>query len=183
MFAILFLWLLTILPTVNALPSTSAHHQKRCTNALQNPSFESGLSPWLDIAFGSWLQRGVFTSAEGGHTGPNFYFGQSNATVSRTTLTLSQSDISIPAGTTVDCSAWVASNRPGNVGSTRVEVFMDEITCGQAVYMGTNGWVKVGGNIKVDGDKHSMSIVIVSDATGPEGSKVWVDDGMAGIGC
>ncbi|KAF1920474.1 hypothetical protein BDU57DRAFT_440199 [Ampelomyces quisqualis] len=172
-----------MLPTLNALLSTPLHPQKRCTNALQNPSFESDLAPWLDIAFGSWLQRGIYTSAEGGHSGPHFYFAQSNATVSHTTLTLSQSDISIPAGSSVECAAWVASNRPGNVGSTRVEVFMDEVTCGQAVYLGTNGWAKVGGDVKVNGDKHSMSIVIVSDATGPEGSKVWVDEAMAGTGC
>ena len=175
MFTILILWLF-------ALPSALPHQQKRCSNALKNPSFEDGLSPWLDIAFGSWLQRGVFTSAEGGHAGPNFYFAQSNATVSHTTLTLSQSDISIPAGTAIDCSVWIASNRPGNVGSTHIDVFMDQVECGNA-NLGTNGWVKIGGKINVEGDKHTMSIVIVSDKTGPEGSKVWVDDALAGVGC
>jgi hypothetical protein len=59
---------------------------------------------------------------------------------------------------------------------------MDQVECGTA-NLGTNGWVKVGGKIDVEGDKHTMSIVIVSDKTGPEGSKVWVDDALAGVGC
>jgi hypothetical protein len=187
MFAILLLWSLAFIPFLNAIPTTPppthANIQRSCTNALQNPSFESGITPWLAMAFGSWAQRGVYTSAEGGHSGPNFYFAESNATVSETSITLSQSDFSIPSGTAVECSAWVASRRPGNVGSTRVEVFMDGTTCGSPVYMGTNGWQKVGGKVTVNGDSHTMSIVIVSDETGPEGGQVWVDDALAGVGC
>ncbi|KAH7394013.1 hypothetical protein DE146DRAFT_633937 [Phaeosphaeria sp. MPI-PUGE-AT-0046c] len=188
MFTTLFLWSLLFLPFLHAIPTTipppPSTLQKRCTNALQNPSFESGISPWLDMAFGSWAQRGIYTSAEGGHSGRNFYFAQSNATVAQTTLTLSQSEVSIQAGTTVDCSVWVSSNRPGNVGSTRVEVFLDEVTCGSAVYMGTNGWTKVGGSVVVgSGETHTMSVVIANGETGPEGSKVWIDDAVVGAGC
>ncbi|KAH8724613.1 hypothetical protein GQ44DRAFT_256928 [Phaeosphaeriaceae sp. PMI808] len=186
MFATLF-WLLASLPFLNAIPTDQLPHvaglQKRCTNALQNPSFESGISPWLEMGFGSWSQRGIFTSAEGGHDGRNFYFGMSNATVADCTLTLSQSNLSIPSGTIIDCSAWVASNRPGNVGSTRVEVFVDQVTCGSAVYLGTTGWVKVGGKVTVKGDSHTLTIVVVSDESGPAGAQVWVDDATVGIGC
>jgi hypothetical protein len=135
------------------------------------------------MAFGSWAQRGIYTSAEGGHNGRNFYFAESNATVSDTTMTLSQSELSIPSGTTVECSVWVASRRPGNVGSTRVEVFMDQVTCGSAAYLGTNGWQKVGGKVTVNGDSHTMSIVVLSDETGPEGGQIWVDDASVGIEC
>lgn len=136
------------------------------------------------MAFGSWAQRGIYTSAEGGHSGRNFYYAQSNATVAETTLTLSQSDVSVQAGSTVDCSVWVSSNRPGNVGSTRVEVFLDQVTCGNPVYMGTNGWMKVGGSVVVSGEKtHTLSVVIANGETGPEGSQVWIDDAVIGGGC
>ena len=135
------------------------------------------------MAFGSWAIRGIYTSASGGQEGRNFYFAQSNTTVADATLTLSQSELSIPSATTVDCSAWVASNRPGNVGSTRVEVFLDGATCGSAVYLGTNGWVKVGGKVTVNGGSHTLAIVVVSDEAGPEGGQIWVDDAMIGIGC
>jgi hypothetical protein len=186
MFAILLLWSLAFLPFLNAIPTTQlapTNLQKRCTNALQNPSFESGVSPWLAMGFGSWAQRGIYTSNEGGHEGRNFYFGQSNASVADATMTLSQSNLSIPSGTTVDCSTWVASNRPGNRGSTRVEVFLDEVTCGSAVYLGTSGWVKVGGKMVVSGDSHTLAIVVVSDEAGPEGGQTWVDDALVGMGC
>jgi hypothetical protein len=183
MFTILLLWSLAFLPFITAIPTNPLALQKRCTNALQNPSFESGISPWLEMGFGSWAQRGIFTSSQGGHQGRNFYYGQSNASVADSTMTLSQSSLSIPSGTTVDCSAWVASNRPGNVGSTRVEVFLDEVTCGSAVYLGTTGWVKVGGNMVVTGDVHTMAIVVVSDQAGPEGGQTWVDDALLGVGC
>jgi hypothetical protein len=181
MFPALLLWTLSFLPFLAAIPTTPL--QKRCTNALQNPSFEAGESPWLAMAFGSWAQRGVYTSANGGAEGRNFYFGQSNATIADATLTLSQSGLAIPAGTTVDCSTWVASNRPGNMGSTRVEVFLDEQTCGSAVYLGTTGWTKVGGKIKVSGESHTLAIVVVSDESGPEGGLIWIDDAVVGIGC
>lgn len=136
------------------------------------------------MAFGSWAQRGVYTSGEGGHQGRNFYFARSNATVADATLTLSQSEFSIPAGSTVGCSVWVSSNRPGNVGNTRVEVFLDGVTCGNAVYMGTNGWIKVGGNVVAgSGETHTMSVVITSGETGPDGGQVWIDDAVVGAGC
>jgi hypothetical protein len=64
-----------------------------------------------------------------------------------------------------------------------VEVFLDEITCGSAAYLGTNGWVKVGGKVVVKGDSHTLAIVVSSDETGPDGSEVWVDDALVGGGC
>jgi len=186
MIALLLIWALAFLPFLNAMPTTPlplSTLQKRCSNVLQNPSFESGVSPWLEMGFGSWAHRGVYTQASGGHDGRNFYWGQSNATVAEATLTLSQSELSIPSGTTIECSAWVASDRPGNVASTGVEVFMDGVTCGNAVNLGTNGWVKVGGKITVSGDSHTYTIVVISDTTGPQGSQIWVDDAVVGTGC
>ncbi|KAF1843867.1 uncharacterized protein K460DRAFT_289919 [Cucurbitaria berberidis CBS 394.84] len=156
---------------------------KRCDNKLQNPSFESGESPWLAMVSGSWSTRGVYTSSGGGHHGSNFYYGQSNSTID-STLTLSQSEINIPNGATVECAAWIASRRPGNVGSSRVEVFLDGQSCGTE-YLGTTGWTKVGGKVGVSGDGavHTLAVVVVSDEAGEEGWAVWVDDLWVGIGC
>lgn len=187
MFTVLLIWALAFLPLLNAIPTPSQESPllpKRCTkNALQNPGFESGEYPWLAMVSGSWAERGVRTSADGGHEGHNFYWGRSNATVQDVTLTLSQSELSIPSGTTVDCSAWVASSRPGNIGATRVEVFLDGITCGSPMYFGTSGWAKVGGKVVVSGDSHTLAIVIVSDEAGPEGGLVWVDEASLEYGC
>ncbi|KAF2026807.1 hypothetical protein EK21DRAFT_102978 [Setomelanomma holmii] len=183
MFLTLLLWAFSFIPLLAAIPTTSAPLQKRCTNALTNPSFESGESPWLAMAFGSWAQRGVYTSPSGGHDGNDFYYGEVNATVADATLTVSQSSLSLQAGSTVDCSAWVASNRPGNTGSTRVEVFLDEKTCGSAVYLGTSGWTKVGGKITVDGTaSHTFAVVVLSDEAGPDGAMVWIDEAVVGNG-
>jgi hypothetical protein len=201
MLTILILWALAFVPSLDAIPiSRMINFQKRCNNMLQNPSFESGLSPWLDIVFGPWAQRGVYTSTQGGHDSKSSYLGQSGALVSQTTLTLSQSGLFIPAGTTVDCSAWVASIRPGNVGNMGVELFVDEMSCGAPVSFGTNSWIKVcripmmacklcsmylqvNGKATVSQDSHTFSIVVFSDVNGPEGSTTWVDDAFVGMGC
>lgn len=126
--------------------------------------------------------RSIYTSAEGGHDGRNFFFGHSNATIGAATVTLSQSGLSIPAGSTVDCSAWIASSRPENVGATRVDVFLDGSTCGTG-YFGTNGWEKVGGQVQVQGDSHTLAVVMSSDGAGAEGWSVWLDDLWVGVGC
>lgn len=171
------------LPRIDSPPPS--HHlsttPKRCTNALSNPSFESGLSPWLDMVSGSFSTRGIFTSADGGQSGQNFYYAHSNATVD-STLTVSQSGFSVQGGGQVECAAWVASRRLGNVGSTRVEVFLDGVSCG-VQYLGTAGWTRVGGQVAVTGDVHTLAVVIVSDEAGDEGWTVWVDGLAVGAGC
>jgi hypothetical protein len=186
MLVVLLIWATSCIPLLNAIPTTQSSVptvHKNCNNILQDASFETGLSPWLDIGFGAWDQRGVMTSSEGGHHGQNFYYGQSKAVLSNTTFTLSQSALTITAGTTVNCSAWVASKRPGNVGSTSVELFIDEASCGGPVYYGTNPWQKIGGQVTVSQDSHTFSIVVISDVTGPEGSETWVDDAVVGTSC
>jgi hypothetical protein len=130
---------------VNATPiGLATSIEKRCSNILQNPSFESGLYPWLDIVFGPWAKRGVFTSAQGGHNSRQFYLANSDATVSHGTIALSQSGLYIPAGTTVDCSVWVASNHQGDSSNTSVQLFIDEVSCGAPVPLSTHPWIKVG---------------------------------------
>lgn len=135
------------------------------------------------MALGSWQTRGVYTSAEGGHQGRNFFYAHTNATVAEASLNLSQYDIQIPSGQDVECSAWAASNRPGNTGSTRIDVFLDGQNCGQSVWLGTSGWVKVGGKVRTGDGTHMMSIVVTSYEAGEEGATVWIDDAMVGLGC
>lgn len=175
-----FLW--ALLPIIHALPAPQSNPQKRCSNLLANPSFESGESPWQTMALGSWETRGIYTSSEGGHEGNNFFYAHTNATVADATMNLSQYGFSIPSGAAVDCSAWIASRRPGNVGATKVQVMLDGQTCGEA-YFGTNGWIKVGGKVTVGEGPHTMAIVVLSDQAGPDGASVWVDDAFVGSGC
>jgi hypothetical protein len=170
----------------NPLPSSST---KRCKNALVNPSFETPvLSPWMDMVTGSWSSRGIYTSSAGGHSGSNFYAATSNSSVVRATLTLSQSYIDLPTGSTVDCYAWVEGNRLS--GRTRVEMFLDQVSCGEAVYMGPGkkGWTKVGGKVTVQGVAggvgHSVALSVQGDGVeNEEGWSVAVDDVGVMVGC
>ncbi|OAL46023.1 hypothetical protein IQ07DRAFT_603433 [Pyrenochaeta sp. DS3sAY3a] len=191
---LLLLWtLLTSLPLISALalpptaldltssppPGLTNPTSKRCTNnALQNPGFEAGIDPWLPMVSGSWATRGVYTAAGGGHSGANFYYGYSNSTID-TTLTIGQSGIK--ASGRVGCGAWVASRRPGNVGSTRVEVFLDGQSCGLA-YLGTTGWTRVGGSVDAQGGElgSTIAVTVFSDEASEEGWSVWVDDVWVG---
>ncbi|KAH7378842.1 hypothetical protein BKA66DRAFT_571625 [Pyrenochaeta sp. MPI-SDFR-AT-0127] len=164
-------------------PLTLASLARRCENKIQNPSFEYGVDPWLAMVSGSWATRGVYTSGGGGHQGSNFYYGHSNSTVD-STLTISQSSISIPNGGQVECAAWVASRRPGNIGSTRVEIFLDGQTCGIG-YLGTTGWTRIAGKVSVSGDGavHTLAVVAISDEASEEGWQFWLDDLSVGVGC
>lgn len=178
-----------LLLLLHTSPTTSSPLQPRCINSLQNPSFESGISPWLTIVQGSFTStRGVYTSAGGGRSGANFYYALSNASV-EASLTVSQTGFGIDGGNgrggdgSVDCSAWVASRRPGNVGSTRVEVFLDGVSCGLQ-YLGTSGWTKVGGRVKPGPEStHTVAVVFISDQAGEEGWSLWLDDIVVGQGC
>ena len=137
------------------------------------------------MLFGSWSSyRGIYTSPTGGASGSNFYYALSNSTID-STLTLSQSGINIPVGVEVECSAMVASRRPGNVGATRVEVFLDGVSCGGARWLGTSGWTRVGGKVRVGEVQggHTVAVTLVSDEAGEEGWAVWVDDVVVGEGC
>lgn len=183
--ALLTFWvvLLSQIITVNAIALPAQKLAKRCDNQLQNPSFESGLSPWLTIVQEAWDQRGVYTSPDGGHDGSNFYFAHSNSTIS-STLTIAQSGINLSNGESVDCAAWVALLHPGNVGSTQVDVFLDGETCGSANFAST-GWTRVGGTVSVNGDGaiHTMAVVFTSNGASEDGWYLWLDDLVVGADC
>ena len=100
-----------------------------CTNAVQNPSFGSGLDPWTSFASGSWASRDVVEGAA--HDGTHFYQGLSNST-NQSTITLSQMNINIAGGAKIDCSAWVyAGGNMGANGKASFEVFVDGASCGK----------------------------------------------------
>ncbi|KAH9879944.1 hypothetical protein J1614_001968 [Plenodomus biglobosus] len=206
---LLFLILPPTPPTCLAHPSPlSAPPPCSNPNALQNPSFESSLSPWLDIVTSSFSTRGVFSGGGGGHTGPHFYYARSNSS-GEATLTLSQSFVwgELGAGSVggakakgevegelegaadIECSAWISSFRPGNIGFTHVEVFLDGVRCGDVRRLGTSGWTRVGGRVGAgevgvaDGGVHSLAVVIVSYGASEEGWQVWVDDVVVGVAC
>ena len=178
--------------TTQASPLSSPQQApsiKRCTNAVVNPSFEIPvLSPWMDMVTGSWYSRGISTSPTGGHSGSNLYAATSNSSAVQATLTLSQSYIDLPVGATVDCYAWVTGRRPN--GQTRVEIFLDQVSCGEALHMGAGqeGWTKVGGKVQVQdvpgGVGHSVAISVQGDGVeDEEGWRVAVDDVGVMVGC
>lgn len=95
------------------------------------------------------------------------------------TLTLSQSGLDAPVGVDVECYAWVAGKR--SEGVTSVEVFLDGAKCGTAVLgKAEEGWVRVGGRVRVKGGEMGMgstiAIVATSETAGLEGWEIWVDD-------
>ncbi|CAG5149702.1 uncharacterized protein ALTATR162_LOCUS2428 [Alternaria atra] len=160
---------------------------KGCPNTLINPSFETSLLPaWMDMVTGSWSSRGI-SSSTGAHSGLNVYAATSNSSEVTATLTLSQSYIQLPSGAMVDCYAWVKGSRPS--GQTRVEIFLDQVSCGKAVLgIGRKGWTKVGGKIAVQdvigGVGHSVAVSVQGDGVEDEGGwNVAVDDVSVVVGC
>ncbi|KAG9192629.1 hypothetical protein G6011_11363 [Alternaria panax] len=177
--------------TTHATPLPSPQRTlstKGCTNTVSNPSFETPLLPaWMDMVTGSWSSRGIFTSPAP-HSGFSSYAATSNSSEVTATLTLSQSYLDIPSGVTVDCYAWVRGSRPS--GQTRVEVFLDGISCGEEVQLGVGrtGWKKVGGKVKVQdvvpGVGHSVAVSVQGDGVEDEGGwSVAVDDVGVVVGC
>jgi hypothetical protein len=77
------------------------------TNALHNPSFESGsFSPWIEETQANTEQSGVFSAA--GHNSDHAYvaFVQSKNVPETNKVSLVETDIEIPDGTIVQCSLF-----------------------------------------------------------------------------
>ncbi|KAH9862169.1 hypothetical protein IAQ61_010372 [Plenodomus lingam] len=200
----LLLTLLTLTPhtTPLTLPSppyfpNSEPPAPSCTptNALQNPSFESDLPPWMDIVTSSFVTRGVFTSPDNrAHSGAHFYYAMSNSSVDAS-LTLSQGFGGValaPDTQSIQCTAYLASSRPDNLGFLSVELFLDGVRCGEARRLGTTGWTRVGGLVGLQeigglegwrAGGHSLAVVIIGYGAGGEGWEVWVDDVVVGRAC
>ena len=173
------LWVLLCLSSVTtALPTAPRTNRRTCTNHLINQSFESGaIDPWFTIVESAWSTRGVFANPFT-HGGTHHYYARATSTIA-SSLTLSQSELDAPVGGTVDCYAWVAGKR--SEGVTRVEVFLDGVSCGAAqLGVGEGGWKRVGSKVKVAGGVSGMgstlAVVATSQSAGQEGWEVWVDD-------
>ncbi|RAR07302.1 hypothetical protein DDE82_002924 [Stemphylium lycopersici] len=183
------LLLIATTTTTTTAATTTTTPSTQCTNALRNPSFESpALEPWLDMATGSFSTRGLSPAQP--HTGTSSYRAHSNSssTAAPSTLTLSQSYLSLPLGATVACWAWVQSQRPA--GRTRVQVFLDAESCGEPVWMVGTGaqWVRVGGHVVVKdvgggGVGHTVAVSVQGEGVSGEGWSVAVDDVGVGAGC
>ncbi|KAJ8113257.1 hypothetical protein OPT61_g4576 [Boeremia exigua] len=178
-------WILFFLASITtAFPTSLATHNadaifpRACNDHLANPSFESGtVSPWLTIVTSAWSTRGVFESPFT-HSGTHHYYAYATSTVG-STITVSQSNINVPVGATVDCFAWVAGKR--SEGVTSVEVFLDGVRCGKTV-MGVGGpqWTRVGSRVRVNrtgnGMGSTLAIVATSQSAGDDGWEIWLDD-------
>ncbi|KAJ4984787.1 hypothetical protein SVAN01_09745 [Stagonosporopsis vannaccii] len=180
MLATILVGLFVFYPSVAAaLPGVPKSNQRTCTNHVVNPSFETGsTTPWLPIVESAWSTRGVFADPFT-HSGTHHYYAHATSTVD-SSFTLSQSGVDVPVGSTVDCHAWVASKR--SEGATRVEVFLDGLSCGAGqLGVGEQGWKRVGGKIKAVGAGNGMvgstiAVVATSKSAGDEGWEIWFDD-------
>lgn len=74
----------------------------------------------------------------------------------------------------MDCSAWVQSER--NAGfTTRFDVWIDELSCG-TVSLGNAGWTRVGGQVRVGGNSHVVTVAVTSEGADASGMGVGIDD-------
>ena len=155
-----------------------------CTNALRNPSFETNhLLPWTNYASGSWAFRTI-TYSSSAYTGTHFFHAFSNSTYTSTT-TLAQSNVRIPPGTKIDCSAriWAAGITGAN-RSASFEVFIDGTSCGSTTLSGGQGearWMKVGRQVQLSADmrEHMLVVVAVVSAGGDMGPGIGI--GVDGV--
>jgi hypothetical protein len=145
-----------------------------CTNAVSNPSFETSLlAPWACSATGSWASRSVLHAPfPNAHSGGYMFHGHSNST-NASTVTLSQPDLRIPNGRKVGCSAWVsADGGQGVQGTVAFDMFLDGVWCGGArVKAGDRReWKRIGSEVVVHGEVHTLSVVAMVDAMGELGA-------------
>lgn len=181
------LWAVTsFIISASALPTTQNNIPRACTNKLQNPSFETGdLNPWLPIVQSAWsTDRGVYPRPSPDVRGKYYYYAHALATV-ESSLTMSQSGVTIPVGSTVDCYAWVAGSRSENV--TTVTVFLDGVTCGTLDLKPRDGdWHRVGSKVKVlggvPGMGSTMAVVAMSKGAGEDGWDIYIDE-MGVLSC
>ncbi|KAF2869044.1 hypothetical protein BDV95DRAFT_110539 [Massariosphaeria phaeospora] len=159
--------------------TADASAQRNCNhNALHNPSFNTGsLAPWISFVTGAWQQRQVRPLP---NNPSQHYFSAHTSSVAFASLTLSQTDVSVPDGTLVDCSALVQAHRSGSGQGnfvTRFDVFIGDVSCGiGTVVNGATGWFRVGGRVRVVGDTHVAVVVVTSDKAGEHGASIGVRD-------
>jgi hypothetical protein len=187
MFYIIAVWVLACFFTAAvALPATRSNEPRACTNNLRNPSFETGsLDPWLPIVQSAWSpNRGLYPGTSPNDSGKYYYYAHATSTI-EASLTMSQSGVMLPVGSTVDCYAWVAGSRSESV--TSVTVFLDGVVCGTAeLKAGDEAWKRVGSKVQVlggvPGAGSTMAVVAASDSAGKDGWDIYIDN-MGLISC
>lgn len=164
----------------SGLPAAPNNIPQACVNNLQNPSFETGnLDPWLPIVQSAWsTNRGIYPSSSPDVHGKYYYFAHAISTV-ESSLTMSQSGVMLPVGSTVDCSGWVKGSRSENV--TTVTLFLDGVTCGTLeLKPGDESWHRVGSQVRVmggvPGAGSTMAVVAMSKSAGEDGWDIYIDD-------
>jgi hypothetical protein len=73
-------------------------------------------------------------------------------------ITISQTNIPILGSTVVDCFAWVHADG-STIENVVVQVLLDGQLCGSASGV-TTDYVRVGGQIAVVGDVHTITVVV-----------------------
>ena len=104
------------------------------------------------------------------------YQGRSNSTAT-STLTLSQTNVKITAGSKVECAAWVQIGKDTKgPAKARFDLFLDDTRCGTVEIDSTHrgGWYQVGTETVVQGHDHTAVLVVSADAKGQMGSEVHV---------
>lgn len=78
------------------------------------------------------------------------------------TAVVYQSDIAIPSGTVVDCSAWVFASI-GIAGTLEFQLTLDGQNCGDVLRRDvTSDYARIGGRLTVTGELHRVQITVVS---------------------
>lgn len=148
--------------------SPSLLQRSNCTDALRNPSFESTtLEPWEVYTSGSWANHEIVTGR--GHHAEHFFGALSNST-NASTITLSQS-FNFPTGD-VECEAWVMA--AGDLGSVKVEAFVNGVKFDEVEMRKKKGWVRLAGRISLQGYSHMIVLVGTVNAEGVVGSGIGV---------
>ncbi|KAF2793367.1 hypothetical protein K505DRAFT_216125, partial [Melanomma pulvis-pyrius CBS 109.77] len=157
--------------TISSSSSTSSCVPTQ-TNAVVNPSFETGgLLPWVMTTTGRWNDLRVVGGRP--HSGTYSFFGATDSET-QATLTLTQTDVVVLAGTVVDCSGWVWASRNSGY-TTTFTVSIDDQVCGTVTVVDT-GYIRIGSQITVSGDTHTVSVQVVSTGADEASMILGIDD-------
>ncbi|KAI8942248.1 hypothetical protein NX059_000329 [Plenodomus lindquistii] len=170
---------------ISPSPSPSPSVAPGCTvgpNLLTNPSFNTGsFAPWR-------ADRGsVILAPYGGHNDASSWTFDAPTQIEL--ISASQDNVFIPSGSVVDCYAWfkqtVVSPTPdGFLPSAGYTIAIDDVFCGSPANVpgSTADWTQFGGQLTVEGNMHTITIVVSTTDVDPVmGLSVQVDDVAAAV--
>ncbi|KAF2823788.1 hypothetical protein CC86DRAFT_468803, partial [Ophiobolus disseminans] len=167
----------TTLSGIPAVVTSSSPVASSCaaqiTNIVKNGQFNNGNSnPWTATT-DQFLSPGVTTGT--GHD-DSTYFSFFTDYPTGANGALSQTLQTIPAGTVVDCYAWIATARYDS-GSTRIQLSLNNQRCGGESISGDKTWTRMGSRITLSADVTELRITVGADGSGGrESYEVLVDD-------